>query len=126
MQLKIGEKEYAIILGFDAINYLDEVYYFEVNGIKLAQGVKIVMQYLMDENPVALYHMIKAGISTESQKPSNADIEAFISELGEKNKMQKMFGEMIEELKKQPLTKHTAKARVREAEKAGAAAATQA
>ncbi len=123
MQLKIGEKEYAIILGFDAINYLDEVYYFEVNGIKLAQGVKIVVQYLMDENPVALYHMIKAGTSTEPQKPSNAEIEAFISELGEKNKLQKMFGEMIEELKKQPLTKHTAKALVREAEKAEEAAA---
>lgn len=125
MQLKIGEKEYPIILGFDAINYLDEVYFFEVNGLKLAQGVKIVVQYLMDENPVALYHMIKAGTSTESQKPSNADIEAFISELGEKNKLQKLFGEMIDELKKQPLTKHTAKSLVREAEKAEEAAATR-
>lgn len=123
MVIKIGEREYPIILGFDAINYLDELYYFEVNGVKIAQGVKIVMQYLMDENPFAIYHMIKAGTSTESQKPSNADIEAYISELGEKNKLQKMFGEMIEELKKQPLTKHTAKALVREAEKAEEAAA---
>ena len=123
MVIKIGEKEYPIILGFDAINYLDQVYYFEVNGVKLAQGVKIVMQYLMDENPIAIYHMIKAGTSTESQKPSNVDIEAYITELAEKNKLQKMFGEMIEELKKQPLTKHTAKQLVREAEKAEEAAA---
>ena len=123
MQIKIGEKEYQIILGFDAINYLDEIYFFEVNGVKLAQGVKIVVQYLMDENPFAIKHMIKAGTATEPQKPSNAEIEAFISELGEKNKLQKLFGEMIEELKKQPLTKHTAKALVREAEKAEEAAA---
>lgn len=118
MQLKIGDREYPIIFGFAAIHYLDEIYYFEINGAKLSQGVKFAVQYLMDENPVAIKHMIKAGTATEQQKPSNEDIENFIMDAGEKNRLPKLFAEMIAELKKQPLTKHTAKELVREAEKA--------
>lgn len=106
MQLKIGDKEYSITLGFAALDYLDKVYYLEFqNGAKLGQGVAYTINYINDENPLVIYHMIKAGTITERSKPSNEDIEAFILETGEKGNLDKLFKDFSDELKKQPLTK---------------------
>ena len=106
MQLKIGEKEYPITLGFGALDYLDQVYSLEfAGGAKLGQGVTFAINYLNDENPLVLYHLIKAGTITERQKPANEDVEAFIMDAGDKGTLDKLFKEFSDELKKQPLTK---------------------
>lgn len=106
MQLKIGEKEYPITLGFGALDYLDKVYYLEFQGgARLGNGIAFAMNYLNDENPLVLFHMIKAGTITERSKPSTEDIETFILDAGEKGTLEKLFKEFSDELKKQPLTK---------------------
>lgn len=104
MQLKINDKEYTMNYGFSAINYLDEVYYAELNNTKIGFGVQLVITQLKAQNVMALIHMIKAGTSTAVKRPSNDEIEEFIGSLS-MEEFDTLCEEFIEELKKQPLTR---------------------
>lgn len=108
MILKINEKEYTIRFGFGAIDYLDKQYAIESQGVKvLGQGIQQVYTYLGMESLISLYHAIRGGTITEKSQPSEEDIEIYASELAEKGELSKLFAELIDELKKQPLTKVT-------------------
>lgn len=107
MILKINGKDYEIKFGFAAIDYLDRQYFIETSGMKLGQGVNMIYTHLNAENPLALLNAIKAGTITEKQQPSTNDIEIFAMEKGENNELKKLFKELADELKKQPLTKAT-------------------
>ena len=109
MNLKINGKDYEILFGFKAIDYLDRVYFIETNGLKLGQGIGFAYNYLLNQQPLALFHAIRAGTITEKQQPSDAEIEAFAMEAGEKDNLEKLYKELANELKKQPLTKATVK-----------------
>lgn len=110
MILKINGKEYTIRFGFAAIDYLDNKYYVETQGIKiLGQGVQQAYNYLNSESIVALYHTVKAATITEKSQPSTDEIEIYAEELANKNELSKLFKDLAEELKKQPLTKGTVK-----------------
>lgn len=109
MNLKIGGKTYEMIMGIKAIDYLDHVYTFEVNGIKFGNGIKMLVTSLFNEDPVALYNCIKAGICTELQKPSNADIEKLLVEVSEKDEIGGLYLDFLNLLRTQPLTKATMK-----------------
>ena len=104
MQLKINNNEYTMNYGFSAINYLDEVYYAELNNTKIGFGVQLVITQLKAQNVMALIHMIKAGTSTAVKRPSNDEIEEFIGSLS-MEEFDTLCEEFIEELKKQPLTR---------------------
>lgn len=63
----------------------------------------------MLNNKLASYHpsglrtVIKAGTTTERQKPSNDDINNFIEELADSEKYEQTFDEIVGELGKKPL-----------------------
>lgn len=108
MELTIDGKNYTLRFGFAAIDYLDNMYPLKTQGIEvLGQGVGQVYSMLNSESIIALMHAIKAGTITENQIPSTSDIEKYLMDLGEKNKLEKLFKDIIAELKKQPLTKGT-------------------
>lgn len=108
MVLKINGKEYLVRFGFKAIDYLDHQYTIETQGIKiLGQGIQQAYTYLYSESVIALYHVIRAATITEKTQPSAEEIEAYAEELAVKNELSKLFEELIDELKKQPLTKGT-------------------
>lgn len=107
MNLKINGKDYEIRFGFAAIDYLDKQYFVEASGIKLGQGIGMAYTYLNGQSPVAIFHVIKAGVITEKQQPSDNEIEEFVEEYAEKDGLNKLFKELASELKKQPLTKAT-------------------
>lgn len=118
MVIKIGEKEFPITFGFAALEFLDKVYTIKTGVGDIGQGLNMLLMYLMDENPLAIRTAIKAGTETLKQKPSNEDIDDFITELAEKEKLDGLFKELLDELKKQPLTKKRARNVVRAIEKA--------
>ena len=108
MEIKIKEESYPIYLGFDAVNYLDQAYFLEVEGMKLGLGIASVIAQLKIGNVLATYNMIKAGTNTLTKKPSTEDIEEYIGSLTEKQ-FDKLNEDFISELKKQPLTRVTAR-----------------
>ena len=122
MQLNIGNKDYTIHLGIDALAYLDDKYNTiePTTGLKIGYGVTALNAYLEMANVLALVTFIKAGTSTEYQKPSNKDIEEYLGSL-ELEDLDKLFKEAQDELGKQPLTrlaiKRTEKAIAEEAKK---------
>lgn len=116
MEIKIKDTSYPIYLGFDAINYLDNQYCVDMNGIKLGFGIVSVITQLRARNVLAIYNMIKAGTNTLQQQPSSQDIEDYFGELTEKQ-FDDLCEEFINELKKQPLTRVTALKITKEAKK---------
>ena len=106
MKLKIGKLEYPIYLGIEAMKYLDSVYKIvdQNTGVEFGFGVGYLASNFKMFNILSLVHFIKAGTSTEQQKPSNKDIEEFIGTLDEEG-LENLFLEATEELKKQPLTR---------------------
>lgn len=108
MILKINGKDYPIKFGFAAIDYLDKQYAVETQGMKvLGQGIQQVYTYLGMESIMALYHAIRAATITEKSQPSIEEIEVYAEELSGKDGLSKLFEDLIDELKKQPLTKGT-------------------
>lgn len=112
MILIINGKEYPLRFGFAAIDYLDKIYYLEEAGVKLGQGIPLLVSNLVAENPLALYHAFKAGMITEKSQPSNAELEVYLEGLAEEDKFDELFKEVIDELKKSALTKRKALAMV--------------
>ena len=106
MQLNIGNKDYTIHLGIDALAYLDDKYNTiePTTGLKIGYGVTALNAYLEMANVLALVTFIKAGTSTEMSKPSNKDIEEYLGSL-ELEDLDKLFKEAQDELGKQPLTR---------------------
>lgn len=105
MELKIGGKKYQMIFGLDAIDTLDRIYKTTVNGVDFGVGVNMLITYLFDGNPTALRNAIKAGTSTEPQKPSNEDIEQYLTEVAEAGKLEALANDFLNLLRTQPFTK---------------------
>lgn len=107
MIVTIGKKDYSLSFGFDFINELDKFHFAEINGIKYGMGLTMLLTGLADENPTALRDLIKAGLSTEPQKPTNKEVEEFIMELADQSEegLNPVFESYLEEVKKQPLLK---------------------
>lgn len=112
MILKINGKEYPLRFGFAAIDYLDKIYYLEEAGVKLGQGIPLLVSNLVAENPLSLFHAFKAGMITEKSLPSNAELEVYLEDLAENDKLDELYKEVIDELKKSALTKKKALAMV--------------
>lgn len=119
MDIVIDGRKYDLCFGFDALDYLDKVYTIEdrASGIAFGYGLPLFVSALKMKNVTALYHGIKAGTSTEASKPSKAGIESFVAEALEKDGAGSLFGEMQDELGKQPLTKSQMASAQREIEK---------
>lgn len=119
MQVNIDGREYNLYFGFDALNYLDLVYKVEdkSSGVSFGYGLPLFTSALMMGNLTALNYGIKAGTSTEFRKPSNKGIEEFIVKELEKDGAEGFFNELLDELGKQPLTKHQVTRMRRETEK---------
>lgn len=110
MQLTINGKDYPIYIGLEAIKILDEMYTMNIPNVtdKYGNGVNLITVRLLDNDPVAITNFIKAGTSTLQQKPSNADLEAYIMNIFEEGKENELCKEIIEFLKKSPLTRKKA------------------
>lgn len=102
MDLTIGGKTYNLKLGLKALKFIDELYL--INGTNLGQGLQAITISITSESIGAIANLIKAGTITESQKPSDEDIELYIGTLTEKE-VDKLFKDFLNLLKTQPLTK---------------------
>jgi len=106
MKLTIGGKEYELRFGILFNNLLDNFYTQTVDGMEFGMGVEMAYTYLSNENPGAVFNVIKAATGHLNQKPSNDDIEAFIAEQSTADKgLDKFCKELINEMTDSPFLK---------------------
>lgn len=109
MEIKIKGETYPITFGLKAIRYLDTLHSVEMGGMTFGQGIRTAVISLLDENPVSLIEVLHAGVITLSPKPTEAELEEYVIEQGEKGQMDKLFQSLLTLFESQPLTKSLTK-----------------
>lgn len=105
MVITLNGNEYNLFFSIAGIDYLDNAYYIDAQGIKFGFGVGLLSQQLAVSNPVGIFRAIKAGLFNKTVK--DEWIEQFVTEKAEKDELESLAKELYEELKKQPLTRKT-------------------
>ena len=106
MILKINDKEYEAFFGMAFVKALDDKYSQKgIGGAKFGLGLSVIIPKLLDGDTTALEECLAAGFSSEKDKPSTKDIDAYIDNVED---IDALFDEVIDGLKKHNATKKKA------------------
>lgn len=108
MQIKINDEKYSLYFGFDFIEYIDEHYpvniKFQGIDVPFGSALNATINNLEDtKKPTDLMKILKAGLNTLKAKPSNHNLENFISDLIENEEYDEFVEDILGKLKKQPI-----------------------
>lgn len=99
MNIKINNKEYDLYFGFDFIDYINNNSSLSVQGMQIGLGgVQMLSLGITNKSPSTMRLIIKGATNTLNSKPSNADIEEYISDLIVANEYDKVFDSLVQEL----------------------------
>ncbi|WP_243343553.1 tail assembly chaperone [Anaerococcus sp. AGMB09787] len=99
MNIKINNKEYDLYFGFDFIDYINNNSSLSVQGMQIGLGgVQMLSLGITNKTPSTMRLIIKGATNTLNSKPSNADIEEYISDLIVANKYDEVFDSLVQEL----------------------------
>lgn len=108
--MKLGKKELDLYFGWDFLAEVNDTisYEMEINGEKLptrAGGMAFLEIGLSQYDPITVLKVIKAGLSTAKQKPSNEELKQSIEELLAEgpSKYKAFVDELFEAIKKEPM-----------------------
>lgn len=101
-QIEINGKKHDLHFGLDFIREMDKRYEVNGNGVSFGMGINSAVVYLKDNNPVILEDIILAATHTAKTIPSVADIEKWLEE---QEDLDKVFDDFLSALKTAPLTK---------------------
>ncbi len=101
-QIEINGKKHDLHFGIDFIREMDKRYEVNGNGVSFGMGINSAVIYLKDNNPVILEDIILAATHTAKTIPSVADIEKWLEE---QEDLDKVFDDFLSALKTAPLTK---------------------
>lgn len=101
-QIEINGKKHDLHFGIDFIREMDKRYEVNGNGVSFGMGINSAIVYLKDNNPVILEDIILAATHTAKTIPSVADIEKWLEE---QEDLEKVFDDFLSALKTAPLTK---------------------
>ncbi|MDT2424219.1 MULTISPECIES: tail assembly chaperone [Enterococcus] len=101
MEQTINGKEYKFIFGFGFIQELNRRYSVEEQGMTIKMGLDTVLANFFNKDVETLVEILKVANQTESPKISVNDLAGFVEEVGS----EKLFDEVLEELKKSEFTK---------------------
>ncbi len=101
-QIEINGKKHDLHFGIDFIREMDKRYEVNGNGVSFGMGINSAVVYLKDNNPVILEDIILAATHTAKTIPSVADIEKWLEE---QEDLDKVFDDFLSALKTAPLTK---------------------
>lgn len=101
-EIEINGKKYDLHFGIDFIREMDKRYEVNGNGVSFGMGINSAVVYLKDNNPVILEDIILAATHTAKTIPSVADIEKWLEE---QEDLEKVFDDFLSALKTAPLTK---------------------
>lgn len=103
MVITLNNKDYNLYFSIAGIDFLDREYYVEASGVKFGFGVGMVYQQIAMKNVVGIFNAIKACLINKNVKDDV--IEDYIVKVAEEDKLEELCEELIDELKKQPLTR---------------------
>lgn len=109
MQVEINGIVHEIKFGFKALAEMDKKYNIERMGLKFGIGVQGLYVDLITGNPSTVVDTIKIGTMTASNPPTQTAIENYVMEVAEQDGLEDLNEALIDELKKQPLTRSTIK-----------------
>ena len=101
-QIEINGKKHDLHFGIDFIREMVKRYEVNGNGVSFGMGINSAVVYLKDNNPVILEDIILAATHTAKTIPSVADIEKWLEE---QEDLDKVFDDFLSALKTAPLTK---------------------
>lgn len=101
-QIEINGKKHDLHFGIDFIREMDKRYEVNGNGVSFGMGINSAVVYLKDNNPVILEDIILAATHTAKTIPSVADIEKWLEE---QEDLDKVFDDFLSALKTASLTK---------------------
>lgn len=121
MQLEINKRLYDVYFGIDALDKINNAYAIDQQGMNVnlvvGEGLNFLYFGLEALNPVAVRNFIEAGTSTLKSKPPKMDVENFIVDLIETDKMEEFCGECTDFLKNAPLTRKSIGEMLKEVER---------
>lgn len=95
MQLTINEKTYNVKFGVKFVRELDKAYPIEQQGLKFGMALSAKIPELYAKNIASLADIIYYGTVTESPRPSLNDVETYVEECED---LEKLFDDVIQEL----------------------------
>lgn len=106
-EIEINGKKYDLHFGIDFIREMDKRYRLvNENGVSFGLGLTNAVVYIQDKNPVILADIILSATHTLKSIPSVADIEKWLEE---QEDLEKLFDDFLSALKNAPLTKSKVK-----------------
>lgn len=95
MQLTINDKTYNAKFGVKFVRALDKAYPIEQQGLKFGMALSAKIPELYAKNIASLADVIYYGTVTESPRPSLAEVETFVEECED---LEKLFDDVLQEL----------------------------
>ena len=110
MILTINGKNYELTFGLGFLAEMNKRKSAEFEGMKTGYGAMALFsvgQFLGD--PLALYDLIKAATAEAPQKPSNEELEVYLTQLAVENRIDHVFDLIMSEVKKSPILAYAMK-----------------
>lgn len=104
MILTINGKNYELTFGLGFLAEMNKRKPAEFEGMKTGYGAMALFnvgRFLGD--PLAFYDLIKAATAEAPQKPSNEELEAYLTQLIVEGRIEQVFTSALEEIKKSPI-----------------------
>lgn len=101
MQLTINDKDYQFIFGYGFIKELNRRYTIHEKGLSLKAGLDTTLANFFNNDIETLVEMLKVGNLTETPKISEKELAEYVAE----SDIEKLFDEVLEELKKSGFTR---------------------
>lgn len=106
MILSINGRDFELKFGLEFLHKLNELHSAELEGMKTGYGaMTLISAGIAINDPLAFVDIIKAGTVTLPQKPSNADIEIYLTDLIDKGKYKETLDSIVDEVKTSSLLK---------------------
>ena len=126
MILTINSKNYELTFGLGFLAEMNKRKPAEFEGMKTGYGAMALFnvgQFLGD--PLAFYDLIKAATAEAPQKPSNEELEAYLTQLIVEGRIEQVFTSILTEVKKSPILAYAMKIQGDQAPQAPAQALVQ-
>lgn len=101
-QIEINGKKYDLHFGIDFIREMDKRYEMKGDGVSFGMGIQSAVIYLQDYNPVVIADVILSATHTLKSIPSLSDIELWIEQ---QDDLEKVFDDFLLALKTAPMTR---------------------
>lgn len=111
MILTINNKNYELQFGLGFLVEMNKRKSAQFEGMATGYGAMSILQMgMMMGDPLALLDLIKVATAHCSQKPSNAELEQYLTELAINNQITAVFESIFNEIKKSPILAYAMKA----------------